>query len=70
LSRNRNCSPYAGDTNPHFDLYAELVRFFDAHLKDNKADTGVTTEPAIHYYNIGAERWLTSVDQWPPADVR
>ncbi|WNM59560.1 CocE/NonD family hydrolase [Candidatus Nitrospira allomarina] len=52
----RRISPYA--LGPaQFDHAAELLKFFDVHLK------GVTTEnandPPIRYYTMGEERWKT-----------
>jgi putative CocE/NonD family hydrolase len=47
--------------------YEEMLRFFDAHLKD--ADNGVAGERVLFYYTMGEERWhRTSV--WPPEGVK
>ncbi len=57
-----NSSPFA-QTQTKFDHIAELVRFFDYHLKG--IDTGITKEPLVHYYTMGEERWK-SAETWPP----
>ena len=47
--------------------YEELLRFFDAYLKD--ADNGVRGEKVLFYYTMAEERWhRTSI--WPPAGVQ
>jgi putative CocE/NonD family hydrolase len=45
------------------DQWAEMVRFFDMHLKD--ADNGVRPEKLLFYYTMGEERWKKSA-VWPP----
>jgi uncharacterized protein len=45
-----------------FDHVAEMVRFFDLHLRDT--DHGVADEAAIHYFTTGEERWKET-DRWP-----
>lgn len=42
--------------------FAELVAFFDAHLKE---DGSGETPTEIHYYTMGADRW-TRTERWPP----
>jgi putative CocE/NonD family hydrolase len=64
-------SPYrAPDATPCPGLhgqYAEMLRFFDAHLKD--ADNGAASEKVLFYYTMGEERWhKTSI--WPPEGVQ
>lgn len=44
-----------------FDHVAEMVRFFDQHLRD---DTSGTAEEPIHYFTMGEERW-ESAPHWP-----
>jgi len=47
---------------PKSEQQAELLAFFDAHLKDQRsgpAQTGLT------YYTMGADAWTTT-DVWPP----
>jgi len=57
-----NASPSVqGETR--FDHVAELMRFFDHHLKDK--DTGIDGEAPIHYYTMVEEKWK-SAESWPP----
>jgi len=58
----RQISPYALGPAP-FDHAAELLKFFDAHLKG--VATGNPIDPPIRYYTMGAEQWKTST-RWPP----
>jgi uncharacterized protein len=46
-----------------FDHDGELLRFFDCHLKGR--DTGIGSEPRVHYYTMVEGRWK-SADSWPP----
>jgi len=57
-----NSSPFA-QTQTKFDHLAELLRFFDSHLKG--IDTGISQEPLVHYYTMGEEKWK-SAGTWPP----
>jgi putative CocE/NonD family hydrolase len=58
----RQISPYA--LGPaQFDHAAELLKFFDAHLKG--VTTGNPNDPPIRYYTMGEEQWKTSTN-WPP----
>lgn len=50
-----------------FDHVAELVRFFDRHLRD--ADHAFSTEDPVHYFTMGEERWK-SARAWPPPEAR
>ena len=59
----RRISPYS--IGPaQFDHAGELLKFFDAHLKD--IPTGIDREQPIHYFTMGEERWKAT-DTWPPA---
>lgn len=58
-----NVSPWREQEAPQFDLLAELLRFFDAHLMGR--DTGLNAEAPIHYYNVHSEAWH-SATAWPP----
>jgi putative CocE/NonD family hydrolase len=59
-----HCSPIVdGKRRSEFDQAAELVRFFDLHLRD--IDHGVSTEDPIHYFTMGEERWKSAAT-WPP----
>ncbi|MDR4459920.1 MAG: CocE/NonD family hydrolase [Nitrospirales bacterium] len=58
----RRISPYA--LGPaQFDHAAELLKFFDVHLKG--IATGTPNDPPIRYYTMGEEQWKTST-RWPP----
>jgi putative CocE/NonD family hydrolase len=46
-----------------FDHVAEMVRFFDLHLRDR--DRAISVEPPVHYFTMGEEQWKSS-DTWPP----
>jgi len=66
-----NASPYrSSDGEPSPGLkqqWSEIVRFFDAYLKDVNSDT--PDEKVLHYYTLGEEIWKkTSV--WPPQGTR
>ncbi len=66
-----HASPYQSpDATPCPGLpgqYEEMLRFFDAHLKD--ADDDVANQKVLFYYTMGEERWhKTSV--WPPVGVQ
>jgi putative CocE/NonD family hydrolase len=66
-----HASPYrAPDATPCPGLpgqYEEMLRFFDAHLKD--ADNGVADEKVLFYYTMGEERWHRT-PIWPPEGVQ
>ena len=52
-----------GKRKPDFDQGAELVRFFDLHLKD--IDRGVSEEASVHYFTMVEEQWKEATS-WPP----
>ena len=58
----QNISPFNQGPS-QFDHQGELLKFFDFYLKGMK--TGITSEPAIHYFTMGEERWKTATT-WPP----
>lgn len=58
-----NASPWRGSETPEFNIYAEILRFFDQHLIG--IDTGLRTEKPIHYFTVHEERWRAA-DAWPP----
>eukprot|EP01130_Rhizamoeba_saxonica_P015873 TRINITY_DN7211_c0_g1_i1.p2 TRINITY_DN7211_c0_g1~~TRINITY_DN7211_c0_g1_i1.p2 ORF type:complete len:588 (-),score=135.92 TRINITY_DN7211_c0_g1_i1:207-1970(-) len=60
----RNSDPYSETTTTCFDLFSELVRFFDHHLKGKM--NGIETEADIHYFTIGSAQWKPA-GNWPPA---
>lgn len=57
-------SPFAPYPSKQFDVYAEMLRFFDYHLKG--IDNGIQNEPKINFFTIGKEKWDTA-SVWPPA---
>ncbi len=58
-----NSSPWRADQTPEFDLFAEILRFFDEHLLG--IDTGLRKERPVHYFTVHEERWRAA-DTWPP----
>lgn len=46
-----------------FDHVAEVVKFFDYHLKG--IDNGIKQETPVHYYTMIEGKWKSS-DTWPP----
>jgi uncharacterized protein len=64
-------SPYARPNRPAKPSlpaqWAEMIRFFDAYLKDD--ESLVRQERVLFYYSIGEEKWK-SVSTWPPPGVR
>ncbi len=61
-----NSSPYSPGNKSTFYLVRELVRFFDFHLKG--IENGIGSEPPVHYFTIGKEKWESS-DRWPPDGI-
>ena len=59
----RQISPAASSPVVVFDQAAELLRFFDHHLRGRA--TGIETEPPVHYFTMGEERWKSAA-RWPP----
>ena len=55
-------TPVAPDADEQF---AELVAFFDQHLKDGGSER---TPTEINYYTLGADRW-TRTETWPPSGL-
>ena len=60
-------SPNLGKMPSSFAQTLDLVRFFDYHLKRIK--TGIETEPPVHYYTLGEDRWHAA-PAWPIAAAR
>ena len=56
----------AGRRPTDFDHVAEMVRFFDCHLRE--IDPGVVEEPPIHYFTMGEEKWKET-ETWPPPEA-
>ena len=62
-----NSSPVVeGKQASEFDQAAEIVRFFDFHLKG--IDLGISDEMPVHYYTMGEEKWKTA-STWPPQNM-
>jgi putative CocE/NonD family hydrolase len=62
-----HASPHASSRTPAFDLDAELLRFFDHHLRDR--DTGWDRLRNTRYFSMGAEQWRAS-GEWPPKGAK
>ncbi len=60
-------SPYRRAMLPDFKLLAEMLRFFDHHLKG--LDNGLARERPIHYFTLVEERWKAA-DTWPPPEAK
>lgn len=58
-----NVSPWREQTGSDFPLLAEVLRFFDHHLRG--IDTGLDKEQPVHYFTIHDEKWQAA-DAWPP----
>lgn len=58
-----NGSPWRDQQVPRFNLWGEVVRFFDHYLMGR--ETGIDAEQRIHYFSVHAEEWR-AVDAWPP----
>ena len=56
-------TPVAPDADAQF---AELVAFFDEHLKEGGSGS---TPTEVNYYTLGADRW-TRTETWPPAGLQ
>ena len=60
-----NVSPWRGDEAPAFPLFAEVLRFFDEHVRG--LDTGLRRESPVHYFAMHGEAWREAA-QWPPLE--
>lgn len=60
-------SPFGRGSKVTFSVYAEMLRFFDFHLKG--IENGILEDPPIHYYNMGQEKWRSAA-QWPEPDIK
>ena len=58
-----NISPWRASRKNTFDHEAELLRFFDYHLKG--INNGIMEEAPVWYYTLGEEKW-NSAETWPP----
>jgi putative CocE/NonD family hydrolase len=61
-----NASPFREAVTPQFELWTEVLRFFDQHLKGY--DTKLGEEKPIHYFTIGEEAWKAT-ESWPPQEA-
>ncbi|MBN8991317.1 MAG: CocE/NonD family hydrolase [Rhizobiales bacterium] len=61
-----NCSRWRADELPEFNIFAEILRFFDEHLGGR--DTGLAAEKPVHYFSVHEEKWR-SADTWPPYEA-
>jgi len=59
----RQISPDASSPAVAFDQAAELLRFFDHHLRGRA--NGIEAEAPVHYFTMGEERWKSAA-RWPP----
>jgi hypothetical protein len=59
----RQISPAAPSPTVQFDQAAELLRFFDHHLRGRA--NGIESEAPVHYFTMVAETWRTA-ERWPP----
>jgi hypothetical protein len=55
--------PLHKPAKPRFAHDTELLRFFDHHLRG--IDTGIASEPPVHYFTMVEDRWK-SAPTWPP----
>jgi putative CocE/NonD family hydrolase len=58
-----NASPFARRGQRPFDHAAEVIGFFDEHLRG--IDTGPGGDEPVQYYTMGREQWRGS-STWPP----
>ncbi len=55
-------SPFNTTHKVKFDVYSEMLRFFDYHMQG--IENGINNEPKVHYYHMGEEKFKGS-DEWP-----
>ncbi len=58
-----NGSPWRDQPLPRFNLWGEVLRFFDHYLMGRP--TGLDSEHRVHYFSVHAEQWQ-GADAWPP----
>jgi hypothetical protein len=58
-----NISPWRDEPASQFNLFGEVLRFFDQYLMGLPA--GMESEPRVRYYSLHAEEWQAAED-WPP----
>lgn len=59
--------PLRKPAKPRFSHDTELLRFFDQHLRE--IDTGIASEPPVHYFTMVERRWKSAGTWPPPADT-
>jgi uncharacterized protein len=59
-------SPFGKNRKAKFDIYAEMLRFFDFYIKG--VQNGIDTEPPIYYYQMGKEEFLP-LQAWEPSKI-
>jgi putative CocE/NonD family hydrolase len=57
-----NASPHAPNKEIDFDVYAEMLRFFDFYLKG--IQNGIDKENPVNYFTVAEEKWNATVS-WP-----
>lgn len=63
---DQQISPFHKGKKVEFDVYAEMLRYLDFHLKG--IQNGMDKEKPFHYYQMGEEKFK-STDQWPLAET-
>jgi putative CocE/NonD family hydrolase len=63
----QDISPFRQEKKINFDLYAEMLRFMDYHLKG--IPNGIADEDPIHYYRLGPE-CFQAAKTFPPSFVK
>ncbi|MBM3352282.1 MAG: CocE/NonD family hydrolase [Betaproteobacteria bacterium] len=58
-----NGSPWRDAQAPEFNLFAEVIRFFDHYLMG--LATGLDRESPVHYFSVHHEAWAEAAS-WPP----
>lgn len=58
-----NISPWREEQASQFNLFGEVLRFFDQYLLGR--ETGMAGEPRVRFYSLHAEEWQSS-NEWPP----
>jgi len=61
-----DASPFSHSPKSAFKIDAELLRFFDYHLKG--MHSGVAEEKPILYFTMGEEKWKAA-ETWPPPEA-
>jgi len=62
-----NSSPWAKNPVPEISWLADILRFFDAHLRGY--ETGLEAEMPIHYFTCGEEKWKRA-QNWPLPETK